>query len=688
MDLQAGRPAFLSYIKQHIVIGDGAMATLLHQYGIPARTCYEELCVTNPGLVADVHRAYVAAGAILIQTNTFNASRAGLSRYGLHDSVEAINRIAVRVAKDAVEGKAYVFGTIGSIADLLKHDGLSERERNALLMAQYQDQAAALLAEEVDGLLLETFPDLFDMLIALRAVRELTDLPIIANLAPEAIGYTRDGVPVSEAFDQMVEFGANIVGLNCRLGPSGILRTYEQVERRADVIYGAVPNGGMLHLDEGRVVYTGNPSYFADVASQLEAWGVRFLGGCCGTTPEHIKAMKDKIEARISKCASGKDNAGQEVDADARDQLELNTRTETTDTRKEMGIDDCSDTRDAVKAGPDIEVLDDIGRGRGTVTVSGITPLTEEIHPTQGTVNLVDMVRHRPTVIVELDPPKTLDCTKFLAGARALHAAGADFVTLADNSLGMVRVSNMALASMLKAIGIEPLVHIACRDRNLIGQQSHLMGLHVLGIHHILLVTGDPSRFGDLPGATSVYDVSSIELTKMVSRLNAGIAFSGQVLKHPSRFILGTAFNPNVHNFDKAIQRLRSKIEAGAHYVMTQPIFDVRMFERIAKATLDLGVPIFVGIMPVTSERNARFLHNEVPGIRIPLDVMQRISQTAPESVREVGLQIAEELIDEALKYFNGIYLITPFLMYDMTVRLTRYVHERTVTEASTKAVL
>ncbi|MBX5437788.1 MAG: methylenetetrahydrofolate reductase, partial [Alicyclobacillaceae bacterium] len=231
---------------------------------------------------------------------------------------------------------------------------------------------------------------------------------------------------------------------------------------------------------------------------------------------------------------------------------------------------------------------------------------------------------------------------------------------------------------------IEPLVHVTCRDRNLIGQQSHLMGLHVLGIPHILLVTGDPSRFGDLPGATPVYDVSSTELTRMVKRLNSGIGFSGQALRQPARFVVGTSFNPNVANFDKAIDRLRRKVEAGADFVMTQPLFDLRMFERIARATEDLGVPVFVGIMPLVSERNALFLHHEVPGIQIPEEVLRRMSGAdgAEAALRE-GVQIAKEAVEEALRWFNGIYLITPFLRWELTVSLTEHVRRIAQARAS-----
>ncbi|OFW75043.1 MAG: bifunctional homocysteine S-methyltransferase/methylenetetrahydrofolate reductase, partial [Alicyclobacillus sp. RIFOXYA1_FULL_53_8] len=629
------KPDFRTYIKHHVVIGDGAMATFLHQSGVPVRTCYEELCLSNPQLVEDVHRAYITAGATLLQTNTFSANRAGLGRYGLENLVQELNQRAAQIALRAAQGKAFVFGTIGSIDGLLPY-----RERAAVLEEmslpeQFEEQAQALLLEPIDGLLLESFADLEEMLVALDAVRGLTDLPIIANLSPVTVGVTRDGVAVDEAFRQMRVHGADVVGLNCRLGPSGILRTYEAVQIRPEDGYAAVPNAGLLHIVEGDYSYTGSSDYFAEVATDLVHQGVHLIGGCCGTTPEHVR----KVALRLAEVENrdGPDGAIHQPTSAQAPATDPATRG--------MATPMASAAIEAETKRPPMPP----------------TRMTVEQAPLQPTSSLLDRVARQTTVIVELDPPRTLDVAKYLQGARALRDAGVDFVTLADNSLGHVRVSNMALASLLKQENIEPLVHVTCRDRNLIGQQSHLMGLNVLDIHHILLVTGDPSKFGDLPGATSVYDTSSIELTKMVKRLNGGIAFSGQPLAQPSQFVVGTSFNPHVLHFGKAVDRLRRKIAAGADYVMTQPMFDTNMFKEIHDATKDFGVPIFAGIMPLVSERNAQFLHNEVPGIQLPAAVLERMSGTSKEQGLQEGLAIAEELIDAAMQYFKGIYLITPF---------------------------
>jgi 5,10-methylenetetrahydrofolate reductase len=298
--------------------------------------------------------------------------------------------------------------------------------------------------------------------------------------------------------------------------------------------------------------------------------------------------------------------------------------------------------------------------------------------PNDSEPNIVDLVRQRHTVIVELDPPRDLDITKFMAGAQALKDAKADALTMADNSLAVTRMSNMALAALLKErVGIRPLAHIACRDRNLIGTQSHMMGFDALGIDHVLAVTGDPAKFGDLPGSSSVYDLTSFEIIRMIKQLNEGIAFSGKPLKQKAKFIIGAAFNPNVKHLDKAVQRLERKISAGADYIMTQPVYDPALIERVAEMTKHLSVPIFLGIFPLASGRNAEYLHNEVPGIQLSDTVRQRMSGLEGAAGRAEGVKIAEELLDVTMAYFNGIYIMTPFMAYEMTASLTEYVRER-----------
>lgn len=291
---------------------------------------------------------------------------------------------------------------------------------------------------------------------------------------------------------------------------------------------------------------------------------------------------------------------------------------------------------------------------------------------------LPEMVQEQTTIIVELDPPRDLDYSLFLEGAIALKEAGADAITMADNSLAMTRISNMAMGTLVKEqVGIRPLLHVTCRDRNLIAQQSHLMGLYVLGIDHVLTVTGDPPRYGNLPDAAAVYDTTSFEMIRQIKKLNEGISFSGHPLKARTAFTVGAAFNPNTRHLDKAVERLEKKIAAGADYAMSQPLFCHQQIEQVAEATQQLSIPIFIGIMPLTSYRNAEFLHHQVPGIRISDDVLTKMARYQGEDARKQGLEIAMELVDTVHRYFKGIYLITPFMRYEMTAELTRYVKSK-----------
>lgn len=613
---------------RQFVIGDGAMATYLHQFGVPIRVCAEELNISSPRLVEQVHAAYVAAGSTVIQTNTFAANRSSLERYELESEMARINQAAVDLARRAAGDKASVYATMGPVEGGIHYGGTLIAEERQALADMYREQAKALADAGVDGWIVETFPDLEEMLLVLDVVRGLSDKPVVANLSPEEVGVTRDGYGLGEAFLKMQNAGATVTGLNCRLGPYGILRSYERLTIGQDK-FAAYPNAGILQLEENDgLSYTGDEKSFASVMADVAQLGVTWLGGCCGTSPNYIRALVNRLE---------------QADFSANRVEDLRSHARVAPTSRVTQID------------------------ADAATYGGIRPEVPSV---------ADMVRESTTVIVELDPPKSLDVDRFIQGARALRAAGADMITMADNSLGMVRMSNMALASLLKQFGIEPLVHVTCRDRNLIGQQSHLMGLHALGIRNILLITGDPSRYGDLPGASSVFDVSSMNLTKMVKKLNEGIGFSGKSLRSPSEFVMGTAFNPHVRNFDKAIERLKRKVAAGADYVMTQPVYEPGLMEKIAFATEDLGVPVFIGVMPLTSLRNAEFIHHQVPGIDIPEDVMRKMESVSVEDAPTVGYEIAESLCDKALEYFRGIYLITPFLKYDWTVRLTGHIRE------------
>jgi methionine synthase I (cobalamin-dependent)/5,10-methylenetetrahydrofolate reductase len=610
------KPDLRSVLKERVVVGDGAMGTYLYQLGFPIGISSEELNLTRPEVIRDVHRQYYEAGARLIETNTFAANRQKLSRIGLEGDVMAINRAGVEAARAAVGADAYVAGSIGSV-----RAGGRVPISDEAVRAAYAEQMSALLEEGVDALLLETFHDVDEADLAIRVARSLTDLPLICQLAIESGSGVPDGGMLDASFRRLLHAGADIVGLNCHSGPYGIIRALEKLAPLGDYPLSIFPNAGLPAYVDGTFSYPAGADYFGESALTLAKLGARIVGGCCGTTPEHIAAITKKL------------------------------------------------------ASFDISV-EDAGLAESVAVRERVVAV--EVPQARKDPTIVDMVRERHTVIVELDPPRDLNIDKFMKGAEALHAAGADAITMADNSLAMTRMSNSALAFLIKErMGARPLVHIACRDRNLIGTQSHLMGLHATGIDHVLAITGDPARFGDLPGASSVYDVTSFQIIRMIKQLNEGLAFSGKPLKEKASFLVGTALNPNVKHLHKAVERLEKKIEAGADYVMTQPVYDPGLIVKLHEATKHLDIPIFLGIMPFTSGRNAEYLHNEVPGITLSDEVRKRMAGLEGEAGRRMSLDISKELLDVAMERFHGIYLITPFMAYEMTVELTGYVRGR-----------
>lgn len=620
------KPDLRTALAERPRVGDGAMATYLYQLGLPVGVSFEEFNLLKPDVIADVHRRYAQAGAEIIETNTYSAQHNKLSKYGLEKKTEEINAAGVSIARKAVGQAAYVVGSIGAV-----RGGAGKNIRTAVVKRDFEEQIGVLLASGVDGLLLETFFDLEELSLALGIIRKKSDISVICQFAVEDAYRTHDGIPLAEAFRRLKGEGADVIGFNCRSGPNGILRAVETIPSDLGIPLSVFPNAGIPDYVDGKVVYSATPEYFASCAIKFADAGARLIGGCCGTTPEHIAAIAKALRSYSP--------------------LTINPV-----------------NPDSEQSPQRVEVVSE-----STTAINAIPPIDQDTEP-----SIVDLVRERHTVIVELDPPRDLDITKFMAGAQALKDAKADALTMADNSLAVTRMSNMALAALLnERIGIKPLVHIACRDRNLIGTQSHMMGFDALGIDHVLAVTGDPAKFGDLPGSSSVYDLTSFEIIRMIKQLNVGIAFSGKPLKQRAKFIVGAAFNPNVKHLDKAVQRLERKIQAGADYIMTQPVYDPELIERIAEMTKHLSVPIFLGIFPLANGRNAEYLHNEVPGIQLSDSVRERMSGLEGPAGRAEGIKIAEELLDVAMAHFKGIYLMTPFMAYEMTVSLTKYVKEK-----------
>ena len=600
----------LEELQNRLVCGDGAMGTMLLEDGVPMERCLEELCLSEPERVSKVHDAYVAVGAEVIETNTFGASRVRLDRFGFGEQTHEINASAASLALKAASARdVCVAGSIGPLGITADDAEARGIDRAAV----FREQITGLLEGGVNAIFLETFLDYEEIEIALKAKMELSRIPTLCSFAAEQEGRLASGLTLVEAFRKLTALGADVVGVNCLNGPQAMVHLLERLP--LEFLLSAYPNAGYPQYYEGRFIYYTSPGYFSKMAREMAAQGARLIGGCCGTTPRTIEAIAIAL-------------------------AELKP----------------------VRSKP----------ARVRVEPAGPLP-AKRIESTEE--SLIDQIKNGHRVIIcELDPPKTLALEKYFIGARALVEAGCDAITLADNSLAILRVSNLAIGAMLKErFGITPLLHMSCRDRNVLGLQSELLGMAALGMRHVLPLTGDPARAGDHPGAASVYDVNSVQLIAITKRMNEGFNHAGKSISAATRFVIGCTFNPNSRNLDAQVSRLERKIAAGAQYVMTQPVFDLRVLDAMTTRTQGLGIPIFTGVWPLLSGRQAEFLHNEVPGILVPDEVRSRMAGTEGDEGAARGLEIAREISKAALERFPGVYLITPFLRYSATVELAAF---------------
>ncbi|MBA8772012.1 bifunctional homocysteine S-methyltransferase/methylenetetrahydrofolate reductase [Staphylococcus coagulans] len=609
----------LKALQNNVLVADGAMGTILYSEGLD--TCPEAYNLTHPEKVEHIHRSYIEAGADVIQTNTYGANFEKLQPFGLEHKVKAIHQAAVAIAKRAARPDTFILGTVGGFR------GVKQSELSLSAIQYHTEiQVDTLIESGVDGLLFETYYDLTELIRVITQTRQNYDIPIIAQLTASNTNYLRDGTEINDALQQIVAAGANVVGLNCHHGPHHMKHSFSHIALPDKAYLSCYPNASLLDLDQHTFKYSDNAQYFGDTAQQLIQEGVRLIGGCCGTTPEHIRHIKSAVK----------------------------------------GLKPIQNKK-----------------------VIPIDKKRETLAQNQHQLNLADRVRQKPTIIVELDTPKHLDTTKFFNNVKALDEANIDAVTLADNSLATVRISNIAAASLIKQrFDIEPLVHITCRDRNLIGLQSHLLGLSLLGIHEILAITGDPSKIGHLPGATNVYDVNSKGLTELALKFNKGINTDGDALKTTTQFNIAGGFDPHVRNIKAAVRKMETKIESGMSYFITQPVFSKEKIIEIYEATKHLNVPIFIGVMPITSYNNALFLHNEVPGIKMSEEILEQFKAVASdkEATYQLSISLCKSIIDTVHTYFNGLYLITPFERVDYSLELAAY--SKSITQTHQEAIL
>ena len=583
---------------------DGAMGTMLYGKGFFLNVCYDELNLKQPKLIQEVHEAYVRAGAELIETNTFGANPKKLASYGLADDTEKINTAAARLARAAAGDRVSVLGAVGPLGVRIEPFGPTSREE---AFTFFRRQVDGLLTGGVDGFILETFSDLDEIHAALRAVRSACDLPAITQMTIGTDGLTHYGTDPETFAKQLAEWGADVIGANCSVGPAGVLEAVERIVKATDRPISAVPNAGLPKDVGDRQIYLASPEYMASYARRMIEAGARFVGGCCGTTPEHIKKMRDYIASVVP-----------------RHPTVVISRSAVT-------------TPAGVEAVP---LAERSGWGAKLACGEFVTS-------------------------VEIVPPKGVDPTPMLEQCRALRAAGVAAVNVPDGPRAQSRMGVLPSAILIqREVGIEPVIHYCCRDRNLLGMLSDILGAHAAGLRNILIITGDPPKMGPYPEATAVFDIDSIGLTNLVYRLNHGLDPGSNPIGAPTRWVIGVGVNPGALDLDRELSRFAWKVDAGAEFAVTQPVFDVRQLELFLERVEQFKIPVVAGIWPLLSLRNAEFLANEVPGVSVPEEVlarMRKVSDRGKEAALAEGVAIAREMFRQVKGAVQGVQVSAPF---------------------------
>ncbi len=609
---------FLDALGSRVLVCDGAMGTMLYAKGVFINKSFDALNITQPDLVAEVHQEYVRAGADIIETNTFGANRVKLASFGLADKLHAINEQGARIARHAADDKAYVAGAIGPLGIRIEpwgKTGVDEARQ------YFREQAQALADGGVDLFILETFRDLSEISAALDAVRSVSDLPVLAQMTVEEDGNTLDGTPPERFAPELERRGATIIGVNCAVGPAPMLDTIERMAAVTTRSLSAQPNAGKPRDVEGRNIYLCSPDYMASYARRFILHNVRVVGGCCGTTPEHIRQIKIAVRGLAPGIVRGLEEHGKQ------------------DGAPHGGVGDAGG----------------IAHRFSGAASSPAVPRDQKSHLAR------ELAQGRFVVAVELAPPRGFQSDQVVERAKRLKARGVDAINIPDGLRAGARISALSLAVLIEQQAhIETILHYACRDRNLLGIQSDLLGAHAMGLRNLLLITGDPGRVGDYPDATAVFDVDSIGLTNVVARLNHGHDIGGQSIGAPTAFHIGVSVNPAASNLDQELRRFEYKVEAGAEFVLTRPVFDVKGFEAFAKRIAHARLPIIAGLFPFESSRNAEFMANEVPGVRVPDVLLERMRQVErPEGAVAEGIAIAREIARELRGFVQGVQVST-----------------------------
>jgi len=601
--------SFREYLQNHIVLFDGAMGTLIYQRGIFIDKCYDALNLTDPDLIRKIHQEYLDAGADVIETNTFGANQFKLTRHNLRDQTIEINRVGAEIAREVVQKDGYVAGSIGPLG--IKIEPWGEISKKDARKA-FKEQAQALLEGGVDLFSVETFQNIQEIEQAIIAVQYLCDLPIIAHMAIQDDGKTSYGTHLKEVVHYLTDLKVDGIGLNCALGPKRMLDFLETIVGCTNLPINIMPNAGQPQYVDGRMFYVTTPEYFGVYAKRLIETGARMIGGCCGTTPNHIQKMANSLAQKQT------------------------------------------------RIGKPVKITD---------TIEKTESLPEPVPMPQKSTLASKISDGRFVTMIEMVPPRGNTLSKQLEQASKLKKQGIDAINIPDGPRASARMNGSAMAVLIeRVVGIETVLHYTCRDRNLLGMQSDLLGLSVLGIHNILAITGDPPMMGDYPEATAVFDIDSIGLTNLLNRLNHGMDLGKKAIGNSTQFLIGVGVDPNALNMKRELERFQWKVDAGAEYAITQPVFHVEALE-IFLEKVTKSIPVIAGIWPLQSLRNAEFMKNEVPGVTIPDTILEKLSRfESKEDQQKAGLEIAIQMAEKVRSFTQGFQVSAPFGRYQIAL--------------------
>ncbi len=619
----ATRPTLAEAIASGPLLLDGAMGSLLYERGVLHTRSYDELNLSQPELIRTVHKDYVHAGAELIETNTFGSNRMALARHGLGDQATEINRAAVELARSAAGDRAFVAGAVGPTGVRFGIASASERRLARFALA---DQIDTLVLAGVDAIMLETFSSILEIECALEVAKERGPrVPAIAMMVFDAACKSEGGLGPAEIADRLIAAGADVVGGNCGIGPAELYQVAVSMVGRGKPVI-AQPNAGLPASVEGRTLYVANPEHFGVFARRMLKSGVRLVGGCCGTTPDHTRAMLGAVRML----------RGEHLDEPAPRSASVSV------------------------------TLDPAPHPAAKIAFAERSKLAGRL------------ARGEFVVSVELTAPPGSDLTKTKQQVAELSNGGVDVVNIADGPRASARMANVAVCARLALeTAVEPILHVCSRDRSFLGLIAHLLGAQGLGLRNLVIITGDPPKMGDYPFSTPVYDVDSVGLLRIASGLNAGIDPAGKEIE-PTSFLLATGAEPGAHDRDRELRRLEDKKRAGAELVMTQPVYDPRTLERFLDDAAPLGLPVMVGILPLASHRNAEFLHNEVPGMGIPKEYRERMAKVGGgPAARVEGIRIAQEALAAVKHRVAGAYVMPPFNRVDSALSVLEVARDR-----------